>query len=84
MDDKKKRILARQIRNDMTTQESGCYRLKKLPKTATINNIIKIIEAMSGESWNEVFNTLLYINDGSAYCNIIAHMHLKYKRELNI
>ena len=42
MDDKAKRILAKQIRNGLLTTHSECYRLKKLPKTMTIINVIKV------------------------------------------
>lgn len=85
MDIKQKRLLAKKIRDGLLTTDSDCYRLKRLPKSMTINNIISVIEAMtdgSHDKWQEVYNTSLYENNGSEYCHLLAYINLRYSREI--
>ena len=72
--------MAKEIRDEMTTAKAGCYRLEKLPKSATVKSIAMIIEALSVSTedshplWEKVFETKLYRDNSPEYCHILAHI----------
>lgn len=73
---------ARFIKQIMTTPEAGCYRLERLPKSATLKAIDDIYRAMTGGGdWAKVRESRLYQENGSAYCHILAAMHYYYGQQ---
>ena len=78
---------AKKIKSEMTTADAGIYRLSKLTKTATIQNIKILYEAMMNtdekkhdELWAKVFDSSLYKDKSADYTHILAHIAINYRK----
>jgi len=64
--------IAKKVKHIATTDKAGCYALRKLPRSATIQTIFDIAKAMEDGAWATVFESTLYNHDSADYCCILA------------
>lgn len=79
--------LAKEVKAEMTTSKAGCYRLNKLPRSATNKVVAQLIKALSckkdsSDAWQEVFKSKLYIDNSADYCCILAHICTAKKQQI--
>lgn len=79
--------LAKEVKSEMTTSKAGCYRLEKLPKSATNKVVAQLIKALSckkesSDAWQEVFRSTLYEKDSADYCCILSHICVTKKQQI--
>ena len=88
MNDMKKYLeLAKEVKSEMTTSKAGCYRLSKLPRSATNKVVAQLIKALSckkdnSDAWQEVYESKLYKKDSADYCCILSHICVAKKQQI--